>query len=105
MINHLILYKINPGVEEEKIEWMIRETRILLLKIPEVLSLRCGKSLDEKLAWPFFVSVEIENTDKLSLYLENPNHAKFLEDVLRPNSAAHLNLDYEMELGKDVLYA
>ncbi len=105
MINHLVLFKLNPGVDEEKIEWLMRETRILLLKIPEVLSIRCGKSLHEKLEWPFFVSVEIENTDKLANYFENPNHGKFLEEVLLPHVAVRLDLDYEMEPGKDVLYS
>src|SRR4051794_27797472 len=60
MIHHLVLFKVKPEVDDEKIEWMMRETRIQLLKIPEVLSVRCGKRIDESMDWPFFLAVEIE---------------------------------------------
>jgi hypothetical protein len=100
MIYHLVLFKLKPEVDEDKIEWMMRETRIQLLRIPEVLSMRCGKRLDAKVEWPFFLSVELDSTDKLPLYLEDPNHVKFVEEVIKPNIAERLSLDYEMEPGK-----
>jgi len=100
MINHLVLFKLKPDVEEEKIEWMMREARIQLLKIPEVLSIRCGKRVDANMEWPFFLSVELDSTEKLALYLEDPNHVKFVEEVIKPNIAERLALDYEMEPGK-----
>jgi hypothetical protein len=100
MIYHLVLFKLKPEVDAEKIEWIMRETRIQLLRIPEVLSIRCGKRLDANLEWPFFLSVELDSIDKLPLYLEDPNHVKFLEEVIKPNIAERLSLDYEMEPGK-----
>lgn len=105
MINHLALFKLNPEVDEEKVEWMMRETRIRLLKIPVVLGLRCGKSIETGLEWPFFVAIEVETREKLTLYREDPNHLGFVTDVLEPNITARLDLDYEMEPGKDVLYS
>lgn len=105
MLQHLVLFKLKPHVDEEKIEWMMRETRMQLLKIPEVLSIRCGKRLSEDLAWPFFLSVEIESTEKLALYANDPIHVKFVEEVIKPNVAERLALDYEMEPGKDVRYS
>ena len=51
----------------EKIEWMMRETRIQLLKIPEVLSIRCGKRVDPEAEWPFFLAVELDSMEKLPL--------------------------------------
>ena len=38
MINHLVLFKVKPDVNEEKIEWMMRETRIQLLRFPKFLA-------------------------------------------------------------------
>jgi len=38
--------------------------------------------------------------EKLALYLEDPNHVKFAEEVIKPNIAERLALDYEMEPGK-----
>ncbi len=105
MISHLVLFKLKPEIDEEKIEWMMRETRIRLLKIPVVLGLRCGKRLDENLEWPFFLSIEVETLEKLALFREDPNHLRFVEEVLQPHITARLDLDYEMEAGKDVLYS
>ena len=100
MINHLVLFKVKPDVDEAKIEWMMRETRIQLLKIPEVLSIRCGKRVDPAAEWPFFLAVELDSMEKLPLYLEDPNHVKFVEEVIKPNITARLALDYETEPGR-----
>lgn len=105
MIYHLVLFKLKPEADEEKIEWMMRETRIQLLKIPEVLSLRCGKRIEENMEWPFFLSVEVESREKLSLYMNHPKHLHFVEEVIKPNISARLALDYEIEPGKDVRYS
>ena len=100
MIYHLVLFKLKPELDGEKIEWMMRETRTQLLRIPEVLGIRCGKHVDPNAEWPFFLSVELDSIDKLPLYLENPNHVKFVEEVIKPNIAERLSLDYEMEPGR-----
>lgn len=105
MIHHLVLFKLKPEVDEEKIEWMMRETRIQLLKIPEVLSVRCGKRVEPDLEWPFFLVVELESLDKLKLYMEDPVHMKFVEEVIKPHITARLALDHEMDPGKDVRYS
>lgn len=105
MIHHLVLFKVKPEVDEEKIEWMMRETRIQLLKIPEVLSIRCGKRIDPALEWPFFLAVEIENLEKLSFYMTDPHHVKFVEEVIKPHVSERLALDYETEPGKDVQFS
>ncbi|HET9523545.1 MAG TPA: Dabb family protein [Terrimicrobiaceae bacterium] len=100
MIYHLVLFKLKPEVDEAKLEWMMRETRIQLLRIPEVLSIRCGKRVDSNMEWPFFLSVELDSMEKLNLYAEDPNHVKFVEEVIKPNITERLALDYEMEPGK-----
>jgi hypothetical protein len=100
MIYHLVLFKLKPDVDDAKLEWMMRETRIQLLRIPEVLSMRCGKRVDANGEWPFFLSVELDSTEKLALYRDDPNHVKFVEEVIKPNIAERLALDYEMEPGK-----
>ena len=105
MIHHLVLIKPNPDVDEEKIEWMMRETRMQLLKIPEVLAVRCGKRIKDTQEWPFFLSVEVESLDKLALYMSHPVHIKFRDEVIFPNISAHSMFDFEMEPAKDVRYS
>lgn len=105
MIHHLVLFKLKPSVDDETIEWMMRETRIQLLKIPEVNSVRCGKKIDPDLEWPYFLAVEIESLEKLKLYREDPIHLKFVEEVIKPHVTDRLALDHEMEPGKNVRYS
>ncbi|MDB4333310.1 Dabb family protein [Akkermansiaceae bacterium] len=46
MIDHLLFYKLKPEVDEGKLEDMIRMSRSLLLKIPVVLTVRSGRTID-----------------------------------------------------------
>ena len=38
MVHHIILFKLKPEVTPAKLEQMMRNTRMSLLKIPEILS-------------------------------------------------------------------
>lgn len=105
MIHHLVLLELAEGLEDATLDWMMRETRLRLLKIPEVLAVRCGRALDPDKPWGFFFSVELESTDKLLAYSEDPIHGKFLADVIEPHIRSSLALDFEMEPGRDLRYS
>ncbi len=105
MIHHLVLFKLQPGLDEDRIEWMLRETRSKLLKIPEVLSVKCGRSIEEDAEWPFFLAVELESTEKLFAYSEHPVHGKFVQEVIQPFTAERLVLDFETIPGKDLRFS
>jgi len=105
MVYHIVLFKLRPEVTPAKLEEMMMNTRINLLKIPEVLSVKCGKKIDPKGEWPFFVALDFESTDKLAVYRDDPIHLKYIEDVIKPNTSERLTLDYEMEPGKDVRFS
>ncbi len=105
MVHHIVLFKLKPEVTPAKLEEMMMNTRINLLKIPEVLSVKCGKKIDPKCEWPFFIAVDFESMDKLTIYREDPIHLKFVEEVIKSNTTERLALDYEMEPGKDVRYS
>ncbi len=105
MVHHLVLFKLTDEVDDERVEWMMRQTRIRLLKIPEVQSVRCGKRIDPNAEWPFFLSVDVENMERLAIYRDAAHHVKFLEEVIRPFTTERLALDYEMDPGRDVTYS
>src|SRR5438093_9625388 len=105
MVHHIVLFKLKPEVTPAKLEEMMMKTRMLLLKIPEVLAVKCGKKIDPKCDWTFFIALDFESMDKMSVYREDPNHLKYIEDVLKPNTTDRLVLDYEMEPGKDVRFS
>ena len=61
--------------------------RMQLLKIPEVLSIKCGKRIDDEMQWPFFVAIDFESMDKYEIFREDPIYVKYVEDVIKPNVA------------------
>ncbi len=105
MVHHIILFKLKPEVTPARIEEMMMKTRMQLLKIPEVLSIKCGKRINGEMPWPFFIAIDFESMDKQEIYREDPIHVKFVEEVIKPNTAESLELDFEMDPGKDVQFS
>ena len=106
MIHHLVLLTAKPEVVPAKLESIMVETRIRLLKITEVNNLRVGKRVDTT-ANPhtFFFSFDVENMDKLAYVMENAVYVQFEKQILGQFVADFKSLDYEMEPGKDVRYS
>ena len=46
MVHHIGLYKLKPGITLEETEEMMMRARMQLLKIAEVLSIKCGRRVD-----------------------------------------------------------
>ena len=105
MVHHILLFKLKSEITNEKVEEMMMNTRMQLLKIPEVMSVKCGKRIDPEGEWPFFIALDFESTDKMAIYQEDPIFLKFVGDVLAPNTVERLALNYEMDPGKDVRYS
>src|SRR5256886_17451811 len=83
MIHHVVLYKLKPEVTPARVEAMMMNTRMQLLKIPEVLNIKCGKRIDPELPWPFFIAIDFESMDKYAIFREDPIFVKFMEEVDR----------------------
>ncbi|CAN5623500.1 hypothetical protein BH18VER1_BH18VER1_16950 [soil metagenome] len=105
MVHHVVLYKLKPEVTPARIEEMMMHTRMQLLKIQEVLSIKCGKRIAAEMQWPFFVAIDFESMDKYDIFCEDPIYMKYMEDVVRPNTTEALTLDFEMDPGKDVQFS
>ena len=105
MVHHIGLYKLKPGVTPEETEEMMMNARMQLLKIDEVLSIKCGKRVDPRAPWPFFIAIDFESMDRYEIFREDPIHVKFMEEVIKPNTADSLALDFEMDPGKDVRFS
>jgi len=105
MVHHITLFKLQPEVTPAKLEQLMISTRMTLLKIPEILSVRCGKNIDPKSEWPFFIALDFESMDKLAMTEDEAIYMKFVADIIKPHTAAALTLDFEMEPGKSVKYS
>jgi len=102
MVHHIRLYKLKPGITPEETEEMMMKARMQLLKIDEVLSIKCGRRVDPKVAWPFFIAIDFESMDKQAIFREDPIYIKFVEEVIKPKTSECLTLDYEMDPGREV---
>ena len=106
MVHHIVLLTTKPEVIPTKIEDIMVETRIRLLKIPEVNNLRVGKRIDTaNNPHTCFFSFDVENMDKLTFILENAVYVQFEKQILGPFVTTVKVIDYEMEPGKDVRYS
>lgn len=105
MIHHIVFFKLKPEVDDLKLEEMMRSTRSILLKIPEVLSVRSGKNTDTSGEWPFFLSIEVESLEKLRMYAEDPIHLKYLETVVKPYTTARFAMDFQTDPSKGLKYS
>jgi len=106
MIHHLMLLTTKPDVVSSKIEDLMVETRIRLLKLPDINNLRVGKRVDlEGNPYTWFFSFDIENMDKLAFVYESAIFIQYERQVITPFIASSQVFDYEMEPGKDVRYS
>ena len=105
MVHHILLFKLKPEVTPAKLEEMMMTSRMTLLKIPEVLSIKCGKQINEESPWKFFIAIDVESMDKLAMFDSDAIYMKFVQDILAPNTSEKMTLDYEMEPGKAVEYS
>jgi hypothetical protein len=105
MVHHVVLYKLKPEVTPARVETMMMNTRMQLLKIPEVLSIKCGKRIDSESPWQFFIAIDFESMDKYTIFREDSIFVKFNEEVIKPNTQDSLELDFEMDPGKDIRFS
>ncbi len=105
MVHHLVLFKLKPEVTPARVEEMMMNTRMQLLKIPEVLSIKCGKRIDNEMPWPFFIAIDFESMDKYEMFREDPIFVKYEAEVIKANTAEALTLDFEMDPGRDVRFS
>ncbi len=105
MIAYFCLCKLRPDVSTEEFENMMASTRVQLLRVPEILSVRTGKRVNPDDDWPWFIYLEVESMDKLVIAQDDPHYIKFREDVLKPNISEQHASAFEMEPRKDVKYS
>lgn len=105
MIHHVVYFQLRPEVDKPAIEELVRTSRSLLLKIPEVLAVRSGRNLDPSSRWQFYFSIEVDSLEKLNITLDDPFYLKLMEKWIRPKIADSFSLDYELDPSKDLKYS
>jgi hypothetical protein len=105
MIHHVIYFQLQPGMDKPALEQLVRSSRSLLLKIPEVLNVRSGRNIDPESQWQFFFSIEVDSLEKLHSARDNAFYIKLMEKIIKPATGACFTLDYELDPSKDLKYS
>jgi hypothetical protein len=105
MIHHVAYFELNPGVDSAALQELVRMSRSLLLKIPEVLAVHSGRNLDPDSQWQFFFAIEVDSLEKLRATLDDPFHLKLIEKYLKPNTRNSFTLDFELDPSRDLKYS
>ncbi|WP_236241943.1 Dabb family protein [Streptomyces sp. CC228A] len=77
MIRHLVLFKLNEGVqrEEPRVEAGVRAFRELGGVIPELKVWECEWNIsDRPIAYDFAINSAVEDQEALRRYVEHPAH-------------------------------
>ncbi|MFH8339667.1 Dabb family protein [Streptomyces sp. AM6-12] len=77
MIRHLVLFKLNEGVERDdpRVEAGVAAFRTLPGQIEELRSWECAWNItDRPIAYDFAINSSVEDTAALQRYLDHPAH-------------------------------
>ena len=105
MVHYITLYKLKPNTSEERIEYMIRESRACFHRVSEAHNFRSGRSIDSDNPFPFFVSADFESMDKLDMFREDPIYVKFESKIIGSNVLECREFLYETEPGKNTEFS
>jgi len=106
MIIRLSFHTLKKDLDPLILEEMLRATRSMLLRIPEVLAVRSGRNLDDQESWPFYYSIECGSTSKLQMIEDDPIFQKMVNTIIKPNVGPQKKiLTYELDPSKDLKYS
>ena len=105
MIHHVVYFQLKPEGGSATLEELVRNSRSLLLKIPEVLAVRSGRNLDPEMQWQFYFSIEVDSLEKLRITLDDPQHLKLMEKWIKPNTIDSFAMDYELDPSRNLKYS
>jgi len=108
MIHHLKLIQLKGGLPAQRVEEIMVESRIRILKIQDVLSLACGKKIPVNGHDTFhdlFLALEFENSLKRTAAFDHPLYHQVESQILKPNAQKIEVLEFVMDPGKDVRFS
>ncbi|MET8679072.1 Dabb family protein [Streptomyces sp. NPDC004647] len=77
MIRHLVLFKLNDGIERDdpRVVAGVKAFQELGTQIPELEFWECAWNISERpIAYDFAINSAVADTDALKRYLEHPAH-------------------------------
>ena len=95
MIEHIVLFRSQPGCTAETREQIVLGARSLKAEIPEILALTAGVNWCERSdGYEFALVARFKDKDSLEIYQKHPYHQKFVQEWVKPNVEKVLAVDY-----------
>lgn len=105
MVHHVVYLQLAEATSDRTVEEMVRASRSWLLKIPEVMSVRSGRSLDSDSQWQFFYSFEVDSLEKLNHVKQDGYHLKFIQQFIEPNTEKRFEMNFELDPSRELKYS
>ena len=93
-VEHVIIYNVR-GISKDETMNMIREGKKTLSKIPGVLEVTTGHSVQEDDAYRYTWLVRFCHRDVIESYRNHPLHVTFADTLFRPVAGERISIDYQ----------
>ena len=85
MICHIVFYKLKPGTTEAEQRGLIEQARRELAKLPGVMNLRVGKSIEgSPQGYSLALVMDFQDEAALEAYRVHPGHQHFVKNIAGP---------------------
>ncbi|MDD2676505.1 MAG: Dabb family protein [Methylacidiphilaceae bacterium] len=101
MIHHLCFLEPLPSTSSSELDALMIEIRIILLKLPDIHSLRVGRNLAPGDPFSLFLSFDIDSPEKLEFVQRNPIYYQFERQILDVHAKRIVRYNFDMEPGKE----
>lgn len=98
MIQHIVLLKFKPGVEESQVLEAFSHADPLPNEIPGVESLTIGRNrIEHSHGFTHALIVRVEDEAALEAYLDHPLRKQFISEQLQPLEAERIEIDVPVD--------
>ena len=95
MLCHVVLYRLKPGISEEDKNRLIDEARTKLALLPGVSNLKVGRGIaGQKTDYSVGLVMDFQDEAVLEAYRVNPDHQRFVREVVQPLVAEIWRFDF-----------
>lgn len=94
-VEHLIIYNVDPAVDEAVVSAMMTEGRKTLAAIPGVRRVFTGQSVRQDAAYRYCWLVRFSDETVIDSYRDHPDHVAFADTLFRPIAGDRISIDYE----------
>ena len=97
MVEHVVLFKLNPETSTDERQAAIRALKALRGQIEGIVDLTCGENFSER-SQGFEIGLVVRFRDRAALdaYLPHPAHRGAVEQFIHPVRTDVIVVDYEI---------